>query len=281
MFKCLRSPKIAPDPGAPLTAEHMKAMSKQELIKLCLETAEGNRLLTTSNQRMDAYTDRMSRDNEEKKRMFNDHKLTSEQLQTELRREIAILRESKASLEQERDRINRSEAGLRCAVTRQMREMESLRNDIHELQFESKPPTPRVAYDNALLKNIKDTLQEAEDILEDKVTFELMTDPITLFTGHTFNRSTLVNIRRYSPHYDGFRCPITKQMVRINNIEAVPKSIIVTKLTDLFLAMKTAAEAHEALQSDADTKTAAEAHEALQPDADTVTSFSLDGGGST
>ena len=161
--------------------------------------------------------------------------------------------ESKASLEQERDRINRSEAGLRCAVTRQMREMESLRNDIHELQFESKPPTPRVAYDNALLKNIKDTLQEAEDILEDKVTFELMTDPITLFTGHTFNRSTLVNIRRCSPYYDGFRCPITKQMVRMQNIDTVPKSIIITKLTDLFIAMKSVMEADEALEPDAVT----------------------------
>jgi hypothetical protein len=248
MFKCLKSSKIAPDPGAPLTEEHMKAMSKKELIKLCLETAEENRLLTERNRRLNEYTERMSQSSEEVKRMFNDMKRTYEQFQMELRREIAILRESKASLEQERDMINRSEAGLRYAVIRQMREMESLRNDMHALHCESNPPTQHGASDNSLLKNIKATLQEAEDLLEDKVTLELLTDPITLFTGHTFNRSTLVRIRRNSTHYDGFRCPITNQMVRITNIDTVPKSIIITKLTALFIAMKTVVEADETLE---------------------------------
>jgi hypothetical protein len=273
MFKCLRSSKITPNSDGPLTAEHLKCMSKQALVELCLKTAEENKRLAEENKRlaamynhMDTWAKILQKEKDEMHARFTSSQFVSNQLRIGLRREIATLSDKKIYLENKCDAANRRETGLRIAVTRQIREIKSLKNDITALQsdqvtpFVSEKPllknditalqsdqvTPFVS-EKRLLKNIKETLEYAERCLTDPVTLEPLTDPVTLNTGHTFNRTTLDRMLAFSRERYGFSCPITKQSVEMTSrsIANTTKSIVIANMTELFLTIKANMEAAE------------------------------------
>ncbi len=204
-------------------------MGQSQLVELCLEN---EKCLHRLEQRVDSlllevessarYANLMRNSKEEVHRMNHKLTLSSEQLQQAMNEQL-----------KKHARLHGEHEGLRTAVDRQTREILALRCELDTLKSDTLS-TP-------LVENIQLMIEEMGELLMDPVSFELLHDPVTLVTGHTFNRGTVVNMSERSEvkckclkKCGVFLCPMTRKCV-----PGVPEqnTFIVAKLPELYLRM--------------------------------------------
>ena len=220
-------------------------MSKRQLIDKCLSVMEENKILKE-------FANLMQTVREDTISMHHEFKLQTAQLQREtddrVKKQMAEIEEERRTLQQTTTRIHeeqalieRSEAGLRTAVIQQTREIVSLRTELDALKSElllkerhSELAPAQYLLSTRLVKNIRSMVIEMGDHLTDPVSFDLLLDPITLYTGHTLNRD-IINRLRSDTTRGVFKCPFTRQNISV--VTAHPKSITIANLSALYMRM--------------------------------------------
>jgi hypothetical protein len=223
MLRCLRSSKI--EPVDELT-QQLSSMSKAQLIERCKTEITRNNTLTRSLE--NATSDMRA----------------AQQLNARTNSTYDALRQTTdAQIRSLRDEILQLEMtaqGHRQAVNRQARELINLAVDMRDLKAELEQRnkcstsvemniTPIM-----LIKNARLMIEEMEKHLIDPVTLDLFADPITLETGHTYSRNTVIGMLRNGRA--GFACPLSRW--RVNPDPRQARSNVIATLVDLYTRMK-------------------------------------------
>lgn len=236
MFRCLKSSRIADDAAEP-TIQDILTMSKRQLVVLCIKLKHTAHEKTQAANTLKFGMDAMRSMSEDARRVNDQFRAEMVERGRLRDRELAALTEEKAVLV-------RSEEGLRNAVGRQTREIVFLRNEVETIKSEmgsKHHPTDTestcVEYFTPaiLVQNAKTMLDEMEVCLTDPITFELFTDPVTLPTGHTVDRTVMRDLVAHSR--GRVRCPVSRSVLPYGT-EMPGKNIRLADLTELYTRMK-------------------------------------------
>jgi hypothetical protein len=218
-------------------------MSKKELIDLCLLTQAENVYLADKVKALQERNEQVAGMFQEMKIMFQatknsmrDSGRTQKMLRKELHDEIATLRKNMASHEKELVVFAKKEARLRSVVGSQTRAVESLKCDLLALQSELSVMRVSACH---RVENIKALLRQAKECIKDPVTLEPLDDPITLLTGHTYSRVSLLPLMAQSETGDRVTCPMTRTVVKFpgKGLDQFRKNIFMTQLIDIILQL--------------------------------------------
>ena len=237
MFRCLQSSRVTHDTSSDVIARSAELssneLSKQcerfnrpDLIRLCKHLAIELQKTRTEARYLQASKEDMCRAHAETIRATN-------LLQTELREKSNQLGTKMRALEQERLLAERTEKGLRAAVIRQERQITDIRADLSKAlssEIKAEALSSHGGIDT-LATLCKQTIDQMEECLSDPVSLDRFNDPVTIESGHTYNRSTLIELAIRSRDLNRIQCPISKAWIRkaVNR----EKSIIATNMMDI------------------------------------------------
>jgi hypothetical protein len=253
MFRCLRTSRVAQDPidhrliahiaemrGAVLI-DQCNGLNRQELIEVCQRMANN---LHESRAHAQGLQERYSTLNPQLEQLrtevvqLNDRVERERHAHLQTMRAHATQRQAERGLHDEMNRLTDSEAGLRGAFNRHELQIASLRAELASLRVSptrsDPPPTDRQV--DKLIQHCHKTLELMENILTDPVTSELLDDPVTIESGHTYNRRTLEHLTRISSESYAIRCPMSQAWTRQCLSNDV--SIMTRTMMDIYISLK-------------------------------------------
>ena len=253
MFRCLQRSRVAQDPidhrliaqiaemRGDVLIDQCNGLNRQELIEVCQRMANK---LHESRAHAQGLQERYSTLNPQLEQLrtevvqLNDRVERERHAHLQTMRAHATQRQAERGLHDEMNRLMDSEAGLRGAFKRQELQIASLRDELASCRVSpanSGPPLADRQVDK-LIQHCHKTLEHMEICLTDPVSSELHDDPVTIDSGHTYNRSTLLNLARRSDDRYSIKCPMSNTFTRTGM--GSDNSIMTRSMMEMYLSLK-------------------------------------------